>query len=83
MKDFIRTFILGQRVQGKVTEQLASGDLIISFEGELLRVANESQHKFAVGQIVDLQVATQNPLSFKIATRLRSRRTPGNFDVSI
>lgn len=83
MKPFIRTWIVGQRVQGRVTEQLPSGELIISFDGNLLRVSNESGQKVAAGDTVDLQVASQNPVTLKLATKLRSRRSPGHFDVSI
>jgi hypothetical protein len=83
MKPFTRTWIIGQRVQGRVTEQLPSGELIISFEGDLLRVSNESRHKFTAGDLVDLQVASQNPVTLKLATKLRSRRSPGHFDVSV
>lgn len=74
---------MGEEVRGKVTEQLAGGELIISFEGDLLRVANESRKAFKVGEFVVLEVMALSPIRFKLATQVVRRRVPGHFDVSV
>ena len=82
MKQFVGTWKIGDRVTGRVTEQLSSGELIISFHGDLLRVANETKQEFSTGQYIELVIATINPISFKVAPpRLRARQT-GKMDVS-
>ncbi len=79
----LEDFKVGDMVWGRVTEQLANGELIISFEGDLLRVANETNKRFYIGETVILTVSSQNPLIFKLAKHQKSRREPGKFDVTI
>jgi hypothetical protein len=83
LKQFIGTWKIGDRVTGRVTEQLSTSELIISFNGDLLRVANETKQDFAIGQYVELMIATLNPITFRVAPpRLRARQT-GKMDISV
>ena len=83
MKTQVGRWQTGDTVRGRVTEQLSSGDLIISFEGDLLRVSNETNQQFKPGDFVLLTVASLDPIQFRLAKSQRPARTPGKFDVTV
>jgi hypothetical protein len=58
------TLKVGDGVEARVTERLANGDLIVSFDGDLLRVCNETRRQYRVGDTVSLIVRAINPLRF-------------------
>lgn len=71
----------GQRVEATVQECVPDGSLIVSFSGQLLRVQNQTLEKFYIGQRVQLEVVSGEPLSFRLSRR-RTERGPG-LDVSV
>ena len=66
MKFTIPKLKVGDVVNADVVEVLGSDTLIVSFNGDLVRVANESPRHFEKGHRIPLQVATTRPLSFKL-----------------
>lgn len=57
----------GDIVYGKVTEVLSPRDLIVSLDGELLRVANATGKSYVVHEEIRLIVEGLRPLQFKLA----------------
>ncbi len=59
-------FKLGQHIICKVVEIVEAKDLIVSFQGQLLRVQNQSKRTFAVNHFVELEVMSLKPLRFAV-----------------
>ena len=57
--------------------------VVFSFEGDLLRVANESRKFFSVDEEVRLEVIAVTPIRFKLAGQITRQRLPGRYDVSV
>ena len=70
---------IGDLVEAEVVESLESGDLIVNFAGDLVRVGNKSDLRFVSGQVVNLQVIQLRPLSFQVSESRRRR----NLNVSV
>lgn len=66
MKQVIWRLGVGDEVMGQVEELFSDGFMLISLEGDLLRVRNDAGIRFAKGDEVSLQVISRNPLSFRI-----------------
>ena len=77
----VASFTLGERVRAKVHEALRDGDLIVSFDGELLRVGNFTGRSFAAGEFVILEVAAVRPLRFRLEQP--RRRSGGRFEATV
>ena len=71
MKPTITTLKMGQKVWATVDEVLDLETLIVSFNGDLLRVANRSDRIFRVGQRIQLNVASLKPLKFRLVETRR------------
>ena len=56
----------GQRVLAQVEEVISNQHLIVSLDGRLLRVTNDSQKKFAVGDKIDLVVIRKVPMELQL-----------------
>lgn len=80
MKAFVRQLRRGDTVDVIVREQLRGGDLIITYNGDLLRVTNATLRTFAAGQTVNLVVASTEPLSFRLNEKKDRSFRPGQFN---
>lgn len=74
----LRKLKVGDGIAGVVVEVLPAGDLIVSIDGDLLRVANETREPLQPGDHVPLSVVAVQPLRFvlladKEASSLRRR----------
>ena len=58
---------LGQILRGKVIEKLSESALIVSFDGTLLRVENQSRVRIEVGESVSLEIVEIDPLRFRLS----------------
>ncbi|MES2964952.1 MAG: hypothetical protein V4760_13765 [Bdellovibrionota bacterium] len=76
----MRTFQVGELVDGSVEELLDEHELIISLGGQLMRVQNETRRNLKVGQTVTLVVSALAPLAFRLYVR-KSGRRDGHLDV--
>ncbi len=65
-KNFVRSLEKGQILSAQVVEVLSSREVICSFYGNLLRIANHATQSLQVDQIVQLQVKSTDPLEFQI-----------------
>jgi hypothetical protein len=80
MGQMIAAFAVGDVVRGQVQETLGGGDLIVSFQGDLLRLDNRTGRQFWAGDWVFLRVAGANPLRFRLHEPSRGR-DGGRFDI--
>ncbi|MCM2282391.1 MAG: hypothetical protein NDI61_11165 [Bdellovibrionaceae bacterium] len=69
MKTYLPTLQLGDVVEGEIAEQLESGDVIINFRGDLLRVTNATAREFQTGERIALVVVATQPLRFRLNER--------------
>lgn len=60
---------IGERVQAKVIECIEDGSLILSFQGSLLRVVNQTGISYQVNSTVTLEVQRLRPLEFKLLAK--------------
>ena len=83
MKPTLRSLRKGQEVWAVVEENLARDEVLINFNGDLVRVQNKTERIFRVGQRVLLQVRSVEPLKFSLITRLSQHRASSAIDLSI
>ena len=69
----------GDRLRARILELQAGGDILISFDGDILRVRNETNRALRVGQVVTVFVIETSPLRFQLA----SERRTGHLDVNV
>lgn len=66
MKQTLPQLALQQKVWALIEEVLDNEDLIVSFQGDLIRVQNQSGKKFRPGQRIQLKVTALEPLGFQL-----------------
>jgi hypothetical protein len=81
-KAHLRSLKRGQQVWAIVQESIAQNEVIINFSGDLIRVQNQTQKPFRVGQRVLLKVESLQPLQFRLVTRTHSEMS-NSLDVTI
>ncbi len=74
MKFTLQQLRLGQVVEARVVEVLGSGAFIVSFSGDLIRVANHTGRPFQGGESIQLKVTGLRPLSFSYLALSRTKR---------
>ena len=62
---------LGEIVSAKITEVVNQNEMIVSFDGDLLRVVNQTGQPMRVGQFVRVQVMAVRPLQFRLVAENR------------
>lgn len=67
-------FQKGQKVEGKFIEFVGGSDWIVSFQGKLYRVKNESEKKIKPNEVVELIVSSHDPLVLSIELKKPSRQ---------
>jgi len=77
MKFHLPQFQPGDRVKAKVAEIQNNGFMIVEFQGDLIRVQNQTQRCFQAGQDIALVVTRIQPYTFRLA------EGQGRFDISI
>lgn len=82
MKRIVPHLKLEQKVWALV-EEIISTDLIVNFQGDLIRVGNQSGRRFRPGQRIQLKVIAISPLSFQLLESRQSRQTILGLDISI
>jgi hypothetical protein len=82
LKPRLKLLRRGERIWAIVEEVQSLNQVVINFSGDLIRVSNESDRIFRVGQRVLLQVENVHPLQFKIITKT-SLELSRSLDVSI
>jgi hypothetical protein len=73
VKSHLRSLRIGQEVWAIVEENIAEGEAIINFTGDLVRVQNLTEKPLRPGQRVLLQVQALKPLKLKIIVRRSSQ----------
>ncbi len=75
MKFCLPELHLGSRVQAQVVELISSDYMIVSFQGDLLRVKNESKKISKKGDWLELEVVAVKPLAFRFLDVSKWSRT--------
>ncbi|MDZ4678100.1 MAG: hypothetical protein SGI74_11410 [Oligoflexia bacterium] len=84
MKPHLRNLRKGQLVWAIVEENIAKSEVIINFNGDLVRVLNLSARILRAGQRVNLKVDCVHPLKLKLMPSvISSKRNSRNLDVTI
>lgn len=78
VKQKIKHLKRGDHIEGRITEIQPDSNLLIYFEGDLLRVENKTHQIFKVGQVISLYVTTVHPLSFRLLSQNQS-----HIDISV
>jgi hypothetical protein len=74
---------VGDTLRGRVAELLSREELIISFQGDLLRVSNETRLSLNVGDEVTVTVQALQPLRFRLMPERQDQRRRGRLDLSV
>lgn len=82
MKKIVPHLKMNQLVWALV-EELISDDLIVNFQGDLIRVANQSGRRFRPGQRIQLKVVAIEPLGFKLLEPHAPSPIINRIDISI
>ncbi len=84
MKQTLPQLTLDQKVWAIIEEVMTNDDLIVSFQGDLIRVQNQSSRKFRPGQRIQLKVTGLSPLGFQLMdTRSPSATYYSKLDISV
>lgn len=79
MKKIVPHLKLDHKVWALV-EEVNGTNLIINFQGDLIRVGNQAGKRFRPGQRIQLLVVSIQPLGFKL---IESTRSTKNLDITI
>ena len=71
---------IGQQVQAEVSEVFTNGDALVSFSGDLVRVSNQTTHRFQLGEKLNLRVTALRPLAFQWLGLKKQKR---GLDISV
>ncbi len=82
MKKVVPHLTVEQKVWALV-EEVNGLDLIVSFQGDLIRVGNQSGRRFRPGQRIQLKVVAVEPLSFKLLELRAEHPIISKLDISI
>lgn len=74
---------LNQSLRGSVIEILSEDELLMSFNGALVRVHNETRRPMKVGQVISVIVKAIEPVRLQLLEDRRSQRRRGHIDVSV
>jgi len=68
MKFTLPKLKIGQRVFAEVKEVMESGEVIVNFAGDLLRIQNKTLKVFSLGDQIELEIRAIKPLQFRLVT---------------
>lgn len=83
MKFILRGLQVGESLHGQVAEILSEDEAIISFQGDPLRVRNETRRSLQVGDFVTFIVRAIEPLRLQLIPEREEQRRRGRLNVSI
>lgn len=66
MKFTLPQLKIGDCLPAQVEEILSPNEMIVNFNGDLIRVSNQSEKTFHAGQEIRLRVVQVKPLSFRL-----------------
>lgn len=82
MKSVLPHLTLNQKVWALV-EEVSEDGLIVNFQGDLIRVENQSGRVFRPGQRIQLLVTAVLPLGFKLLEFRHERKAISGLDISV
>lgn len=73
----------GDLIVAKVFEKLSAYEYIVSIDGQLIQVQNQTLKQFDVGSLVSLLVSQVKPLQLQLLSQNRGSRSGRGLDVSV
>lgn len=58
---------VGDYIKGRILEIQDDGSMVVSFQGDLIRVCNQTQKILKCGSSIDLIVTAVSPYAFRLA----------------
>jgi ribosomal protein S1 len=58
---------VGDFIEGRILEIQDDGSMVVSFQGDLIRVSNQTQKTLKCGSFIDLIVTAVSPYAFRLA----------------
>lgn len=83
MKFTLHKMKIGDRVWAQIVEHVSQDEFIVSFQGDLIRVRNESFKHLSINDKVLVRVVALNPLAFQLLTEKDSATGASRIDVSV
>ena len=71
VKFVIQSLHFGDVIEAEVSELLTENEVIMSFQGDLLRVQNHSRSTLKVGEKLNCRVTSIDPLRFEMVQTCR------------
>lgn len=68
MKFTVHRLRIGDLVWAQIVEFVGADECIVSFQGDLIRVRNESMNKLSINEKILVRVTAINPLAFQLLT---------------
>jgi hypothetical protein len=66
MKFTVHKLRIGDKVWAQIVEHVSASEFIVSFQGDLIRVRNESLSELSINDKVLVRVMAVNPLAFQL-----------------
>ena len=82
MKRVLASLSIGDTLAGRVEELLPGDEVLICFDGDLVRVQNETRQALKAGDTVNVIVRALDPLRFQLQTQAGRIRRHGHIDVN-
>lgn len=83
MKPILHSLKVGQKVWATVEEVLAQNEILVNFQGDLLRVSNQTSRSLRPGQRIQLSVTAVSPLGFQLMESRKTEQNRQHIDFSI
>lgn len=83
MKFTLNKLRIGDQVWAQIVENVSASEFIVSFQGDLVRIRNESFRALAINEKVLVKVVAVSPLAFQLLLSGRHRNGATRIDVSV
>jgi hypothetical protein len=83
MKFVMHKLRIGDLVWAQVVECIGTSEFIVSFQGDLIRVRNESLTQLPLDEKVLVKVASVNPLTFQLLSDADRKRGATRINISV
>lgn len=83
MKFTINKLKVGDKVWAQIVEHISASEFIVSFQGDLIRVRNESLRALSINDKVLVRVVAISPLAFQLLTEKDNSSGANRIDVTV
>ncbi len=83
MKSTIHKLRVGDQIWAQIVENISDSEFIVSFQGDLVRVRNESLSSLKCNEKILVRVVALSPLAVQIVKNGDATRIATRIDVSV